>query len=156
MYRKAAATLVVLIWSTTVSAQSMLECAKLESEAERLACYDRVAGRVEEQLEEERTGTTEERVEARNEAITEAVVGEDTEDAAVPDLYTFTIKRVQYDRNRRPIYTTDDGRYFRRAPGSRITLRVGDVCTIEEGMMGSIFLVRSDGQKNKVKELNTD
>ena len=132
----------------------MLECSRLESEAERLECYDRVAGRVEEKLEEQREGTTEERVEARNEAITEEVVGDSTAEAAVPDLYKVSIKRVQYDRNRRPIYTTDDGRYFKRSSGSRITFRVGDVCTLEEGMMGSTFLVRDDGQKNKVQELN--
>ena len=134
----------------------MLECTKLDNEEERLTCYDNVAGRVEKQLEEERTGTTEERVESRNEAITETIVGEKIEGSSAPDLYTVIIKNVQYDRNRRAIYTTDDGRYFRRSSGSRVTLRPGDECTIEEGMMGSVFLVRSDGKRNKVDELKTD
>lgn len=156
MYRKAAASLVILVFASTANAQSVLECSRLDSEAERLECYDRVAGRVEEKLEEKPSGTTEERVERRNEALAEAVLGDESANAEVADIYTVTIKKVQLDRNRRPIYTTDDGRYFRRSSSSRITFRAGDVCTIEEGMMGSKHLVREDGQKNKVEELNVE
>ena len=154
MYRKTAATLVILGFASTAGAQSVLECSRLDSEAERLECYDRVAGRVEEKLEEKPSGTTEERVEARNEALAEAVLGDESANPEVPDIYTVTIKNVQLDRNRRPIYTTDDGRYFRRSSSSRVTFRAGDVCTIKEGMMGSKHLIREDGQKNKVEELN--
>jgi len=139
----------------TASAQSMLECSKLESEEDRLECYDRVAGRVEEKLEEQRVGTTEERVEARNEAVTEEVVGKKP-DTVVPDILTVEIDEVLRDRNRRVVYRTTDGRYFRRSSSSRITFRAGESCTIEEGMFGSNFLVREDGQRNKVEELNVE
>jgi hypothetical protein len=155
MYRKAAAALIVLSVASTANAQSMLECSQLENEEERLECYDEVAGRVEEQLEEKRQGTTDERVEARNEAVTEEVVGVKP-DENVPDLLTVDIAKVIRDRNRRVIYKTTDGRYFRRSSRSVITFRVGDTCAIEEGMLGSTFLVRDDGQKNKVEELNVD
>jgi len=155
MCKQAIAALIILGIASTANAQSMLECAKLESQEDRLECYDRVAGRVEEKLEEKQPGTTEQRVEARNEAIAEEIVGAKI-DETVPDVLELEIARVVRDRNRRVIYQTDDGRYFRRSPDSRITFRQGDRCTIEEGMFGAIFLVRDDGQRNKVKELNVN
>jgi hypothetical protein len=145
----------ILGFTPAANAQSMLECSRLESEEERLECYDRVAGRVEEKLEEKRIGTTEQRVEARNEAVTEEVVGTKP-DAVVPDVMTIEIGDVIRDRNRRIIYKSTDGRYFRRSSSSRITFREGEMCSIEEGVFGSTFLVREDGQRNKVEELNTD
>ncbi len=145
----------MLSLASTAGAQSMLECSQLENEEDRLECYDRVAGRVEEKLEEKRSGTTAERVEARNEAVTEEIVGAKS-DEKVPDLLTVEIAKVMRDRSRRVVYKTSDGRYFRRSSGSVITFSVGDTCEIEEGMLGSTFLVRADGQKNKVKELSVD
>ncbi len=145
----------ILGFASTASAQSMLECSRLESEQERLDCYDRVAGRVEEKLEEQRVGTTEKRVEARNEAITEEVVGKQP-DTAVPDILTVEIEKVLRDRNRRPVYRTTDGRLFRPSSSSRITFEAGERCVIEEGAFGSMFLVSEDGKRNKVKELNVE
>lgn len=142
-------------FAATASGQSMLECSRLESEQERLECYDRVAGRVEEKLEEQRVGTTEKRVEARNEAITEEVVGKQP-DTIVPDIMTVEIKEILRDRNRRPVYRTTDGRLFSPSSSSRVTFRPGEKCVIEEGAFGSIFLVREDGKRNKVKELNVE
>jgi hypothetical protein len=133
----------------------MLECAKLESEEDRLACYDEVAGRVEKQLDEPKQGTTEERVEARNEAIAEAVVGKEV-DESVPDPLQIEIAKVIRDSNRRVTYQTTDGRFFRRSTGSTVTFREGDLCTIEKGALSAKFLVRNDGRKNKVKELNVE
>jgi len=147
--------LIILASASVASAQTMLECSKLESEEDRLACYDEVAGRVEKELDEPLRGTTEERVEARNEAIAEAVVGTENDEAA-PDLLQVEIAKVIRDSNRRVIYQTTDGRYFRRSTGSTATFSEGDLCTIEEGVLSAMFLVRSDGRKNKVKELNVE
>lgn len=155
MYTKAAATLILIGFASTAGAQSMLECSQLEDQQERLECYDEVAGRVEEKLEKERTGTTQERVEARNEDVTEEIVGARPSEV-VPDILSVEIDKVIHDRTRRVVYKTTDGRYFRRSSSSRITFRVGDNCVIEDGMFGSIFLVRDDGQKNKVEELSVD
>lgn len=155
MYRKAAATLVILGLASTAGAQSMLDCSRLDSEEERLECYDRVAGRVEEKLEEKQSGTTEERVDARNEAITEEIVGAEVAEEVVPDVLSFQIEKVMRDRSRRVIYKTSEGRYFRRSSSSRVTFREGDSCILSSGMMGSLFLIRDDGQKSKVEELNT-
>ena len=153
IYRKAVAALILVAFASIASAQTMLECSKLEGEEARLACYDEVAGRVRKELEVPQQGTTEQRVEARNEAIAEAVVGGETEND-VPDLLKLEIEKVIRDSNLRVTYRTTDGRYFRRSSGSKVTFRAGEICTIEEGMLGSVFLVREDGAKNKVKELS--
>jgi hypothetical protein len=153
MYRKTAAALIIVLFAPIAGAQTMLECAKLESQEDRLACYDEVAGRVEKDLKQTQQGTTQERVEARNEAIAEAVVGQQAEEA-VPDLLKLEIQKVIRDSNRRVTYQTTDGRYFQRSTGSKVTFKAGDTCTIEEGVLGATFLVRDDGRKNKVKELS--
>ena len=155
LYRKATTALIILAFASVANAQTMLGCAKLENEEDRLACYDEVAGRVEKELDEPKQGTTEQRVEARNEAIAEAVVGKEV-DESVPDLLQVEIARVIRDSNRRVTYKTTDGRYFRRSTGSNVTFREGDLCTIEEGVLSAKFLVRSDGRKSKVKELNVE
>lgn len=134
----------------------MLDCSKLESETERLECYDEVAGRVEKKLEEDTySGTTEERVDARNESITEEVVGPVTHEQA-PVVLKVEIKTAHRDRNRRVTYETVDGRYFRRNSSTGVTFKPGDVCKIEKGVMSAIFLVREDGKRNKVKELSVE
>jgi hypothetical protein len=152
MYKKIAATLIITGFSSIAGAETLLECSRIEDAAERVACYDKVAGRVEEKMEEEYVGTTEQRVEARKDSIAEEVVGDDE---PVPELLTLEIKKVIRDRSRRLTYVTTDGRFFRRSPSSMVSFKAGDKCTIKPGVLGSIFLVREDGSKNKVKELSS-
>ncbi len=144
----------ILSFSSSQGAETLLECSQIEDAAERVTCYDRLAGRVEEKMEETYDGTTEERVEKRTESIAEEVVGS-AETVAAPEVSNLEIKRVVRDRNRRVTYVTTDGRVFQRSSASRITFRVGDRCELESGVMNSIFLVCNDSQKNKVKELAT-
>ena len=150
IYRKITSVLIVIGFSSSAGAETLLECSRIEDAAKRVACYDRLAGRVEEKMEEKYEGTTEQRVEARQESITEEVVGSD---GPAPELLALEIKRVFRDRNRRLIYVMTDGRIFRRSPGSQISLKAGDKCNLQTGVMNSIFLVSEDGKKSKVKEL---
>ncbi len=152
MRKKIAAILLVLGFSTSQGAETLLECSQIEDASDRVACYDLLAGRVEEKMDEKREGTTAQRVEARTESIAEEVVGVIELPADIHDL---EIKRVVHDRAKRVTYVTTDGRVFQRGSGSRITFRVGDKCELESGVMNSIFLVCNDDQKNKVKELAT-
>ncbi len=154
MCRQIAAGLVILGLSVSANGETLMECSKIEDAAERVACYDRLAGRVEEKMEETYEGTTEERVEKRTESIAEEVVGS-TETVAAPEVSNLEIKRVVIDRNRRVTYVLADGRVFRRSSGSRATFKVGNRCQLESGVMRSVFLVCDDGRKNKVEELAT-
>lgn len=152
MYRKIAAILLVTFFSCSVSAETLLECSKIEDATERVACYDQLAGRVEEKLEEKYEGTTEQRVEARKIDIAEEVVGSE---AAAPELLLLEIANVYRDRNNRVTYRTTDGRYFKRSNSEKFTFKVGDICTLKKGAFSSIYLIREDGLKSKVKELST-
>ena len=152
MCNKIAAVLLLISFSLSAGAETLLECSQIEDAAKRVACYDQLAGRVEEKMEEKHEGTTQQRVEARTESIAEEVVGVVEQAADVSDL---EIKRVVRDRSKRVTYVTTDGRVFQRSSGSRLTFRVGDKCELESGVMNAIFLLCNDGKKNKVKELAT-
>ncbi len=143
---------VALAWANSaLGEETLIECSRIEDPTARVACYDKLAGRVEEKMEKSYSGTTEQRVEAMKQSITEEVVG-DT--AKAPEILQLEIKSVQRDRNGRVTYVTTDGRYFKRSNDAKTTFEVGDRLVIEEGMMSSRFLVRDDGRKNKVTEVN--
>lgn len=143
---------VALAWANTaLGEETLIECSKIEDPTDRVACYDKLAGRVEKKLEGGFSGTTEQRVEAMNQSISEEVVGGA---AKVPEILSVEIQSVLRDRNRRVTYVTTDGRYFKRSSDAKTTFEVGDKLVIEEGMMSSKFLVRGDGRKNKVSEVN--
>ncbi len=152
MYRQITATFLIISISSSAGAETLLECSRIDDDLERIACYDGLAGRVEEKIEDSYEGTTEQRVEARNESVVEEVIGSGE---SVPDFLTLEIKDVIRDKTGRITYRTTDGRLFRRSSGSSISFRVGDKCTLEAGIMGAVFLVREDGKKNKVKELSS-
>ena len=71
MYTKIAAVLLLMSFSWSAGAETLLECSQIEDAAKRVACYDQLAGRVEEKMEEKHEGTTQQRVEARTESIAE-------------------------------------------------------------------------------------
>lgn len=152
MCKKIIAVLLLVGTSTGANAETLLECSKIEDAEERVECYDKLAGRVEEKMQESYDGTTEERVEKKTESIAEEVVGVVEE---APDIREIEIKKIVRDRARRVTYVTTDGRLFQRNSGSRITFQVGDKCRLESGVMSAVFLVCNEGRKNKVKELAT-
>lgn len=152
MYRKITAALMIASLSSSVGADTLLECSQIEDVDERVACYDDLAGRVEVKMDDSYEGTTEQRVEARNESITEEIVGSDK---PAPELMSLEVKKVHRNRSGRLVYQMTDGRLFRRSSSSRISFRAGDKCNLESGVMGSVFLVREDGKKNKVEELSS-
>lgn len=152
MYRKIA-LLALLLASAGVNAQTLVECSKIADAAERVECYDKVAGRVEKKMVEPQVGSTEERIEARQQAVAEEVIG----DASVaPDIVTLKIARVVRDRSRRVTYVSEDGRLFARSSSEMKNFKAGDTVRIETGMLSAIFLVRDDGVKIKVKEVNRE
>jgi hypothetical protein len=153
MYRKIIAAFMIASLSSSAGADTLLECSQIENADERMACYDDLAGRVEEKMEDSYEGTTEQRVEARNESINEEIVGSDE---PAPELMSLEIKKVHRDRSGRLVYQMTDGRLFKRSSSSMISFRAGDKFNLESGVMGSVFLVREDGKKNKVKELSSN
>ena len=152
MYRKIILAVILLQASYAFSADdSLLECAKIKDNAQRVACYDKVAGRVQKKLDQEYSGTSTERKQAKDESISNEVVGIK---ANKTEYKGISITEIRYDRNRRPIYSTNDGRYFRRSSDSPTTFVKGDEVHVKQGMFGSLFLIRDDGLKIKVEEIH--
>jgi hypothetical protein len=141
---------ILLAASTGANAETLIECSKIADAAERVACYDNLAGRVEEKMVEPQVGTTEERIEARQLSVAEEVVGDGSQ---APDIVTLKISRLIRDRSRRVTYLSEDGRLFARSTSETKNFKVGDTVQIEKGMLSGIFLVRDDGMKIKVKEV---
>jgi hypothetical protein len=141
--------------SSPALSSTLLECSKIIDPAERVACYDGLAGRVEKKMEEAKeshVGTTEERIQTLNEGIADEVLGEDTPE---PEILSLKIKEIVMDkRTGRIIFLAEDGREFARSASSMRKFDVADEVSIERGMLGSMFLVRQDGLRIKVKELD--
>ena len=136
---------------TEERAETLVECAKIQNSEERVACYDRLAGRVEKKLEEQQQGSTRDRVEKKNQVIAEEILGSE---APSSELYSLTIEKILRDRNRRVVYQTTDGRRFRRSSGTQSSFKAGDTLKMEEGFLGAVFLVSEDGKRIKVQEIH--
>jgi len=153
MYRKVILLILVLQSGYAVAADdtTLLKCSKIKDSAERVACYDKVANKVQQKLNTEYNGTAQERKQAKDESISNEVVGIQ---ANKTEMTGSTITGVTWDRNRRPVYATSDGRFFRRSSDSHSSFSQGDEVHVKQGMFGSLFLIRSDGLKVKVDEIN--
>ncbi len=127
---------------------SLLDCADIESVEARLACYDELAGRVEEKISESQAPavSTQKREVIRQEAAAVAIGQKPVTDA-------FTIKRAIRSKIMRMTYIGDDGRRFVDQSTHQVTFRAGDRVRLERGFMGAKILVRSDGLRLKVKEV---
>lgn len=151
MCKKAAILISVFLVATNLGARTLMECAEIDDVNERVACYDELAGRVEEKLDKKHAGKTRQRVEAKNRSITEEVVG--AEESPERRLTSMQIDRVVRNRNGRVVYVTTDGRMFRKISQIPANFRKNARVRLQDGVFGSSFLVDEDGLKLKVREL---
>lgn len=136
--------------SLPAAAQDMLSCSKINNDSQRLACYDSVAGRVEEALTKDVKGTAVSRIKEREESIQAAVIGD--YDVAAQEYEGFVIAKIYLNNQRRPVYVSKDGRVFQQVSGITPLAQVGDEVELEQGMFGSVFLKTASGTRFKVKE----
>ena len=136
--------------SAPLSAQDILSCSKLNDDTQRLSCYDTVAGRVEEALSKDVKGVAISRIKEREEAVQAAVIGD--YDLAAQEYEGFTIAKIFFNNQRRPVYVSEDGRSFQQVSGINAIASEGEAVQLEQGMFGSLFLVSEAGVRTKVKE----
>ena len=136
--------------SIPLSAQDILSCSQIGNDAQRLSCYDSVAGRVEEALTKDVKGTAVSRIKEREESIQNAVIG--NYDVAAQEYEGFVIAKVYLNNQRRPVYVSEDGRTFQQVSGIAAVASSGEEVQLEQGMFGSLFLVSEAGVRTKVKE----
>ena len=142
--------LALLLFSFLAHPETFLECSEIEDSAVRLSCYDSVAANLKQSLQKDQKGTTKERQEAKEVAVSVATIG--SESVPSPELDTFIIERILSPQRHRYIYLSDDGRRFRKISRDTQNFKVGDTVAIKPGMFGSIFLVKK-ALKIKVKEI---
>lgn len=138
-----------------VNAQSFMECADIEDDANRLSCYDNAAAAIKASLEKPQAGSSEQRQEQRNAEVAAIVFGEEQAPEIieeVPEQITFVIKDVLFTQRRETIFVAEDGRLFKKSADTRVTIKPGERVSIEDGFFGSIFLVTEKGVRIKVKE----
>ena len=138
-----------------VNAQSFMECADIEDDANRLSCYDNAAAAIKASLEKPQAGSSEQRQEQRNAEVAAIVFGEEQAPEIieeVPEQITFVIKDVLFTQRRETIFVAEDGRLFKKSADTRVTIKSGERVSIEDGFFGSIFLVTEKGVRIKVKE----
>ena len=151
---KRAGLATVLLLSALVEAQpqSLLDCAKISDDQERLACYDAATTIVEETLEKPRQGSESKRIEARDAAVTAAVIGEQRSIEVrkeAPAQAKFKIKELAFTRRGEIIYVAEDGRRFEKLT-QQAGIRSGDEVHLEDGIFGSMFLI-CEARNSRVK-----
>lgn len=89
-------------------------------------------------------------VEVNEQALDAAQAAYDDYVAKVELLTLASVKQKNYQYT---YFTTSSGRRFKSVHMKSSRLRNGDEVYIEDGLLGAIYLVRSDGSRSKVKEL---
>ena len=151
VWKKSVGLIGLLLLSTSAMTADIGACAEIESVKKRLACYDDLAGRVQEKIAEvdAKPTSTQEREAIRQEAVA-VVIGEK------PEADAFKIKRVYRNRLNRITYIADDGRRFKNQASGTSAFRSGDAVRLKEGFLGAKVLVRTDGLRAKVKEISPE
>ncbi len=144
------AHLAIIVLPLTLQAETFLECSELENSSDRLNCYDSVAAGLKASLQQKQKGTTKERQEAKEVAVSVATIGK--ESVPSPELESFKIERIISPQRHRHVYISDDGRKFKKTSRDTQNFKIGDTVFIKPGVFGSIFLVKP-GLKIKVKEI---
>lgn len=130
------------------NSQSLRACTEIADDSKRLECFDEVAGRIFDIVDQQprnRIGIEDE----FSDEISEAVIGETAQ-----GITHTTISSVSENAYGKPIYTTEDGRRWQKSSSSRGTpVRVGTRVHFEDGSFSSIFMVTEDGRRIKVRPL---
>ncbi len=143
-------SVLVLVAAPATVAQDLMGCRAIESDTQRLACYDAVAGRVQKALDEDIEGPATTRIKEREESLKAAVIGD--YDMAQQEFEGFTVKAITLNAQRRPIYESTDGRIFQQVSGLIPLAREGERVELEQGLFGAVFIRTQGGLRFKVKE----
>ncbi len=126
-----------MVWATGCSLSlavaaagpDLQQCRAIESDQERLACYDRVAG------------STYEDSFGKESVATERPPGE----KGKPQNLESRVASVATAASGKLILGLDNGQTWAQIDSSSLRLKVGDEVRIRRGTMGSYLLTRADG-----------
>ncbi|WP_237065455.1 hypothetical protein [Microbulbifer guangxiensis] len=128
----------LLLLATSASADSLTKqmrgCASIQSDKERLGCYDALSKSLDERAEQN-FGQEQKRI------VEEA-----------PEQITAQISEVQEGAYGKAIITLDNGQVWRQNDSGRVRWSAGDRIVVERGLFGSFFMKPAQGgRKIRVK-----
>ena len=157
-------------WALSAAAASADDCRAIEDDADRLACYDRLATAEEESLAPQASAAS--ATEAGDEASTQA--GAEREEAARPGLFRRVLGGIKVPKPK-PVNVVASGKIVRvrELPRGNFELeladgqiwrenerelhtnyRVGDMVVISSGMLGTFNLDNErSGQRTKARKV---
>jgi hypothetical protein len=158
---------------TAEMSDELADCRAIQSDAERLTCYDAIgSGREEEQAEEEAVAVavaTEATAKAET-PIVETPPAEESFGKPIDDIsrepkesassnavdgLVATVTEARLYKVGRIMVTLDNGQQWRQTSASTLTLSVGDEIQIQRGAMGSYRLTQVDGTRSmKVRRVD--
>ncbi|MFI2810738.1 MULTISPECIES: hypothetical protein [Microbulbifer] len=110
--------------------QQLRDCAGIEADAERLACFDRVAGSLDE-LARKNFGKEQEA------ATREA-----------PESIVATIEKVEEGAYGKHIFYLENGQVWRQNDSKFVSWEAGQQVEVDRGLFGSFFMRDADGGRS--------
>ena len=145
----------------TVVHKALAPCIGVSNSADRLACYDKLAGRVSEPKALPSAAAATPAAAAPASAPTEEDFGrsrvqEAARTSAPPKIKAVTAKVVSFGRspNGRTQITLDDGQAWEYQDAPDPLLSVGDTVTIKRATLGSFILVTPTKVSHRVRRIN--
>jgi hypothetical protein len=130
---------------TDALSDGLRRCARETDQAQRLACFDTLAGSLP-KVEADKFGLTSDIAHKRDPS--EAYRPKDD------GVLTGKIRALRQAPRGELIFTLDNDQVWRQAePSPNITFSVGEAVHIEHGAMTSLWLVADHGRKTKVKRI---
>ena len=130
---------------TDALSDGLRRCAHETDQAQRLACFDTLAGSLP-KVEADKFGMT---------AEIEHKRAPSEEHKPESGVLTGKIRALRQAPRGELIFTLDNGQVWRQAePSFNITFSVGEAVHIEHGAMTSLWLVADHGRKTKVKRIS--
>ena len=130
-------------------------CRTIESESERVACYDSVVDQLGGHAPlSEPDSPTQEELFGKNADDVRDAVEQATGDQRIEKL-TANVSKLRQVAPGRIVMTLDNGQVWQQTAAARLRLSEGDAVAIEEASMGS-FMLRKDGSARSMRVRRID
>jgi hypothetical protein len=133
---------------------ALLVCSKLESNSERLACYDRLASQLRSKPDVQPVATAASPSDMFGlTPATDAAAAQKAADRTLLQSITARVTSLHETARNGAVLELDNGQRWQQIGNEDLLLRVGDTVKISRGMMGSLWLMAPSNHSAHVKRL---